>query len=373
MSNTEIPRDAARVVLGEHHVRVLLVDDQKIIGEAVRRMLQGESDIEFHFCDKPTEAIATANRVKPTVILQDLVMPEIDGSTLVRFYRANPETRETPIIVLSTKEEPKVKAEAFANGANDYLVKLPDRLELVARIRYHSRGYIHLLERNEAFAALEESLKQLQVEQEKSERLLLNVLPRPIADRLKRGESTIADTFPEVTVLFGDICGFTEFSARASPTELVELLNGVFSSFDQLTEKHEVEKIKTIGDAYLAVSGLPTPRLDHAEAMAAVAVEMLRQIQRFQLERKVDLEMRIGIHTGPVVAGVIGKNKFIYDLWGDTVNTASRMESHGIPGRIHVSQAFYQRLEGRLPFESRGEIMVKGKGMMQTYFLLPEA
>jgi class 3 adenylate cyclase len=365
--------EITRAVLAAHHTRVLLVDDQKIIGEAVRRMLLGEPDIEFHFCDKPTEAIATANKVKPTVILQDLVMPEIDGSTLVRFYRANPETRETPIIVLSTKEEPKIKAEAFANGANDYLVKLPDRLELVARIRYHSMGYIHLLERNDAFAALEDSLRRLQEEQEKSERLLLNVLPRPIADRLKAGESTIADIFQDVTVLFGDICGFTEFSARASPKELVDMLNRVFSSFDQLTEKYEVEKIKTIGDAYLAVAGLPTPRADHADAMARVAVEMQKEVLQFRREHKVDLEMRIGIHTGPVVAGVIGKNKFIYDLWGDTVNTASRMESHGIPGRIHVSQAFFDRLQDRFPFECRGEIMVKGKGMMQTYFLLPEA
>lgn len=364
--------DVARSVLSQHRVSVLLVDDQRIIGEAVRRMLVEEKDIEFHFCSEPTRALGMANEVRPTVILQDLVLPDVDGLTLVRFYRANPATRDTPIIVLSTKEEPIIKAEAFANGANDYLVKLPDKVELVARIRYHSMGYIHLLERNEAFAALEESLNQLQAEQEKSERLLLNILPRAIAERLMEGEETIAEQFNEASVLFGDICGFTEFSAASSPRELVELLNEIFSGFDALADKHGVEKIKTIGDAYLAVAGLPVARADHAEATAALALDMLVEIERFRKARGVPLEMRIGIHSGPVVAGVIGKKKFSYDLWGDTVNTASRMESHGAPGRIHVSQATHDRLASGHRFEERGEIAVKGKGSMATYFLLDQ-
>lgn len=371
MSTSGLNPAIANTVLTEHHVRVLLVDDQAIIAEALRRMLQDQPDVEFHVCREATKAIATANAVQPTVILQDLVMPDVDGLTLLKFYRANPQTRETPIIVLSTKEEAKVKAEAFALGANDYLVKLPDKLELVARIKYHSRGYIHLLERNEAFAALEQSLEQLRVEQEKSERLLLNILPRPIADRLKRGESTIAENFPDVTVLFGDICGFTELSARRSPKDLVEMLNGVFTVFDSLTERREVEKIKTIGDAYLAVAGLPTPRADHASAIAELAMEMLAAIDDINSKMRLDLRMRIGIHSGPVVAGVIGKNKFIYDLWGDTVNTASRMESHGIPGRVHVSNTTYEILRDQYQFEERGDIAVKGKGTMHTYFLLP--
>lgn len=372
MAQLEPKPDTARPVLSQHRVSVLLVDDQRIIGEAVRRMLVEEKDIEFHFCSEPTRALGMANEVRPTVILQDLVLPDVDGLTLVRFYRANPATRDTPIIVLSTKEEPTIKAEAFANGANDYLVKLPDKVELVARIRYHSMGYIHLLERNEAFAALEESLNQLQAEQEKSERLLLNILPRAIAERLKEGEETIAEQFNEASVLFGDICGFTEFSAASSPRELVELLNEIFSGFDALADKHGVEKIKTIGDAYLAVAGLPVARADHAEATAALALDMLIEIERFRTARGVPLEMRIGIHSGPVVAGVIGKKKFSYDLWGDTVNTASRMESHGAPGRIHVSQATRDRLAAGHRFEERGEIAIKGKGSMATYFLLDQ-
>src|SRR5436190_17034315 len=158
---------------------VLLVDDQAIIGESVRRMLAAETDIGFHFCQDPTQAIATANRVQPTVILQDLVMPEIDGLQLVKFFRANAATRETPLIVLSSKEEPVIKAEAFARGANDYLVKLPDKVELVARIRYHSKGYISLLQRNEAYEALAQSRQRMAEQIEAAAKYVQSLLPAP--------------------------------------------------------------------------------------------------------------------------------------------------------------------------------------------------
>jgi phosphoserine phosphatase RsbU/P len=168
--------------LTEHPINVLLIDDQPIIAEAVRRMLSNEKDITFHYCGDPTKAIEVANEVKPTVILQDLVMPEIDGLTLVRYFRANPETKETPMIVLSTKEEPVVKAEAFALGANDYLVKLPDKIELVARIRYHSKGYINLLQRNEAYDALLKSQQKLAAELAEAAEYVKSSLPAPLSD-----------------------------------------------------------------------------------------------------------------------------------------------------------------------------------------------
>ena len=167
--------------LKQHRIAVLLVDDQAIIGEAVRRMLAAESDIELHFCSDPTQALATANAVRPTVILQDLVMPDVDGLTLVKFFRANPATRDVPMIVLSSKEEPAIKAEAFALGANDYVVKLPDRLELIARIRYHSQGYIALLQRNEAFAALQENQRQLAEQIDAASKYVRSLLPEPLA------------------------------------------------------------------------------------------------------------------------------------------------------------------------------------------------
>jgi sigma-B regulation protein RsbU (phosphoserine phosphatase) len=166
----------------EFPITVLLVDDQEIIGRAVQNMLDGEADITLHFCQDPTKALEVANEIEPTVILQDLVMPEIDGLTLVKFFRANPSTRETPMIVLSSKEEPVVKAEAFALGANDYLVKLPDRIELIARIRYHSRGYINLLQRNEAYAAIERSRKRLAEQIETAAKYVRALLPAPTAE-----------------------------------------------------------------------------------------------------------------------------------------------------------------------------------------------
>ena len=209
----------------------------------------------------------------------------------------------------------------------------------------------------------------LRLEQEKSDRLLLNVLPQPIAERLKQDPSIIADTFAEVTVLFADIVGFTQISAQISPPELVSLLNEIFSTFDRLAEKHGLEKIKTIGDAYMVVGGLPMPRSDHAEAIAQMAIDMQQAITEFSDMHDRDFSIRIGINSGPVVAGVIGIKKFIYDLWGDTVNTASRMESHGLPGRIQVTSATKQRLQDKFLFESRGTIEVKGKGEMITYFI----
>ena len=217
--------------------------------------------------------------------------------------------------------------------------------------------------------SFQSALKQLEVEQEKSERLLLNILPESIALRLKNKPETIADNFEEVTVLFADIAGFTQLSAKISPTELVNLLNEIFSEFDQITTQNKLEKIKTIGDAYLVVGGLPKPRRDHAEAIAKLALEMQNKLTEFNQKHDHNLQLRIGINTGPVVAGVIGAKKFIYDLWGDTVNIASRMESHGIIGEIQVTEATYQRLQDKYKFEKRGLINVKGKGEMSTYLL----
>jgi class 3 adenylate cyclase len=212
--------------------------------------------------------------------------------------------------------------------------------------------------------------RALAAEQQRSERLLLNVLPAPIAARLKQSKGVIADVFPEATVLFADLVDFTRRSQRSSPQEVVQGLNDLFSAFDRLARRLGLEKIKTIGDAYMAAGGLPDPRPDHAEAVAEMALEM-----RDEVTRRVDpggppLQIRIGIDTGPVVAGVIGTDRFSYDLWGDTVNTASRMESTGIPGCIQVTDRTYRRLRDRYRFQKRGPIHVKGKGELVTYLLV---
>ncbi|WP_016949963.1 adenylate/guanylate cyclase domain-containing protein [Anabaena sp. PCC 7108] len=211
--------------------------------------------------------------------------------------------------------------------------------------------------------------QELEIAQQQSEKLILNILPRVIAEQLKQEHTTIADSFLEVTVLFADIVGFTELSIHTPPPQLVELLNTIFCLFDELAELHGVEKIKTIGDAYMAVAGLPNHRSDHAIAIANMALDMQQAVTQFNEEQNQSFRIRIGISTGPVVAGVIGLKKFAYDLWGDTVNTASRMESHGIAGSIQVCEASYHLLKDQYLLEKRGLIKVKGKGEMITYLL----
>ena len=227
-----------------------------------------------------------------------------------------------------------------------------------------------------ALKQTQETAEKLAVEQVKSERLLLNILPAPIAARLKQSQeqlvqpgAPIADGFSDVTVLFADIVGFTELSSRVAPETMVGLLNQIFSRFDQLAEEHGLEKIKTIGDAYMVVGGLPKPRADHAIAIAAMALDMQQAINQFNQTAQQAFEIRIGINTGPVVAGVIGIKKFIYDLWGDTVNIASRMESHGVAGGIQVTTATYDCLKQDYYFEPRGAIAIKGRGPMETHWL----
>jgi adenylate cyclase len=224
--------------------------------------------------------------------------------------------------------------------------------------------------REQALVDLASQHRALELEQAKSERLLLNVLPEPVAMRLKDHGGIIADETLDATVLFADIVGFTPLSERLSPSEVVALLDRVFACWDALAARHGVEKIKTIGDAYMVAGGIPLPRDDHADAIADMALAMGPEIEHCAADNGTPLRVRIGIDTGPVVAGVIGRAKFIYDLWGDTVNTASRMESHAQPGTIQVTERTYERLRDRYELRRRDTTDIKGKGPMTTYLLL---
>ena len=275
-------------------------------------------------------------------------MPGMDGYEVCRRIKASPELAEIPIIFLTGKTETEDVVRGFEVGAVDYVGKPFNAHELLARVRTHLE--IGRLNRE-------------------NQRLLLNVLPAQIAERLKKSEGIVAERFDEVSVLFTDIVGFTTLSTKLTPTELVELLNRLFSRFDELCDRHQVEKIKTIGDAYMAVGGLPEPRDGHLEALAHVALEMHRIVE--EIGGAQGLAVRAGIHVGSAVAGVIGIRKFSYDVWGDTVNTASRLEHHGTPGRVHVSDAVFERLGDKFRFEARGVVELKGRGPMSTYFLLP--
>ena len=212
----------------------------------------------------------------------------------------------------------------------------------------------------------------LDEERARSESLLLNILPGPIAERLKDGERVIADRFDDATVLFADLVGFTPLSTHMTPESLLRLLNRVFTDFDHLADVHHLEKIKTIGDAYMVVGGVPNPGEDHALRIARMAVGMMDAIRHLSVETGLNLNLRIGIHSGPLVAGVIGTKKFIYDLWGDTVNTASRMEAAGVAGAIQVTESTRALLEREFRTQSRGRIDIKGKGLMEVFLLLTE-
>ncbi|HZB58059.1 MAG TPA: adenylate/guanylate cyclase domain-containing protein [Actinomycetota bacterium] len=262
----------------------------------------------------------------------------------------------TPLIFLAVTDLPSDFAGRLLSGAVSDLALLAAVLLLGEAVRGRR--------------ALDAEHRLLLAERERSERLLLNVLPAPIAARLKQGEEVIADGFPEVTVLFADLVDFTRRSQETTPERVVRVLDDLFSALDQLAERHGLEKIKTVGDAYMAVGGLPEPRPDHAQAVAEMALDVREEVARHLDPGGEPLAVRIGIDTGPVVAGVIGRRKFSYDLWGDTVNTASRMESQGVAGCIQVTDRTYRRLRDRYRFERRGPVQVKGKGELVTWFLV---
>jgi len=340
---------------------ILVVDDNEMNRDMLCRRLerQGHTVLE---AEDGRKALEILESVKVDLVLLDILMPELDGLQTLELLKANQSHRHTPVIMLSALDELDNVVRCIEIGAEDYLPKPFNPVLLNARINA-------CLEKKRLRDQEQAYLDQLRIEREKSERLLLNVLPKSIADRLKQGESTIADSFPDATVLFADLGDFTKMSSHVPATELVQMLNEIFSKFDWLAELHHLEKIKTIGDAYMAVGGLPTPRPDHAEAVAEMALDMQKVVSRMNTGDGRKFELRIGISSGPVVAGIIGSKKFIYDLWGDTVNIASRMESLGQLGAIQVSAATYEHLKDKYAFERRGKIEVKGKGKMTTFFL----
>lgn len=248
-------------------------------------------------------------------------------------------------------------------GATDHLPKPFDPVLLKARLNA-SLASKRLHDMELAY------LEQIRAEQQKSENLLLNILPSTIADQLKQGKTTIAEFFPEVSVMFIDMVGFTPFVAQHSPSEMLDLLNTVFMTFDQLAGQCGLEKIKTIGDAYMVAGGLPIPRADHLEAVVEMALGVHQEMSRLTHENRIPpFQVRIGIHTGPVVAGVIGKRKFAYDLWGDTVNTASRLTGQSSGGGILVSEAVYKLLNKRYRLVEHGLIQLRGLREMRAYWL----
>ena len=212
-------------------------------------------------------------------------------------------------------------------------------------------------------------MREIQIAKERNETLLLSILPRAVVERINDGAAMVADHIPEATILFADIVNFTPFSGSLSPSDVVGVLNRIFSAFDRLVDQFGAEKIKTIGDGYMVAVGIPEPCEDHAAIAARLSLMMLETFDAIRSEIDAPIQLRIGIHIGPAIAGVIGERKFAYDIWGTTVNIASRMESHGLPDRVHVSKTVADRLAGQFTFVPRGVIDVKGAGLMETFWL----
>lgn len=341
---------------------LLVVDDK----ESNRDILSRQLSREGYIVDQAENGLQALDMMRENnydLVLLDILMPEMNGYQVLSQATKDEWLQHIPVLMISALDEIDIVVRCIEMGALDYLQKPFNPIILSAKIASH-------LERKKLRDREQAYLQQLQQEQENSERLLLNILPKPIADRLKHGERTIADSFPEVTILFADLVRFTEMSKAIPPSEVVNKLNDIFLAFDILVELYGLEKIKTIGDAYMLAGGLPLPQADHAESVAEIAIDMLDAIGRLNNQNHSDLSIRIGIHTGPVVAGIIGKNKFNYDLWGEAVNVASRMESQSESGRIQVSAATYDLLKGKFHLEKRGTVKIKGMGDMVTYWLL---
>src|SRR5580704_9193796 len=335
--------------------RILIVDETAANRDLLApRLLRKGHEIET--AENAADALDRLVGANFDLILLDLIMPGMDGLELLCRLKSNLHTRHIPVIMISALDEADGAIRCIEAGAEDYLPKPFNPVLLRARIG----------------ASIEKKrlLDELRVEKERSEALLLNILPRTIVERMRRGETVIADRIPEATVLFSDLADFTALSARLPPEEIVRLLGLLFSQFDDLAIRHGIEAIKTIGDGYMATGGILEERPESAVAMAEMALSMLEIVDAAGQGLEDKLRLRIGMHTGgPIVAGVLGTHKIAYDVWGDTVNTAKRMETYGLPGRVHVSAAARQALGNSFRFESRGPLDVKGKGPMETYFL----
>jgi len=344
---------------------ILVVEDDISNLELINKILEQLNHSTFT-ADNGEDAlkILKNNTDGIDLILLDLIMPEINGMDLLKKIKENKKTYNIPIIMLSALDEMDTIAECISLGADDFLMKPINKILLNARMNNAlEKKYFHDKE-----IRYQQRIKK---EQKKSDSLLLNILPSSIAERLKNGETLIADDFEIATVLFADIKGFTTLSSNMKAKKLVLLLNKIFSKFDELLVKHSLEKIKTIGDNYMLAGGIPKPSKNHAVSVAEMALDMLNIIPEINNQTQNSLEIRIGINSGPVSAGVIGKKKFIYDLWGDTVNIASRMETHGANGRIHISETTYKLLKNIYSFDKCNFLDIAGIGKIQTYYLNP--
>jgi adenylate cyclase len=341
--------------------RILVVDDNESNRDLLCRRLSREGH-EVEVAASGREALERLGE-RFDLILLDLMMPDLNGYEVLTRLKADEGWRHIPVIMISGLQEADSAIRCIEAGAEDYLTKPFNPILLKARINA-------CLERRRWRELERHYLARLEAEKQRADLLLHNILPDQIVTRLNSGATVIADRVESATILFCDLVEFTRYTLTLTPARLVERLNRIFTEFDRLTRALGIEKIKTIGDAYMAAAGLPEPRPDHAEVIAELAFGMLDVLDHLNAAEPSPLHARIGIHTGPVIAGIIGVHRFIYDIWGDTVNLASRLEAQGMAGRIQISETTRRALEHRFAFEPRGMIDLKGRGQTEAYLLL---
>jgi adenylate cyclase len=355
------PLAAGEIQEALHSSRILIVDDNAANRDVLERRLAREGH-QVATATSGTAALELVVGQTFDLILLDLIMPEMSGFEVLRRLKAAEHTNDIPVIVISALDELDSIVRCIEVGAEDYLTKPFSPILLRARIGA-SLEKKRLRDREKQF------IVDLEQEKARSETLLLNILPQSIINRMRNGETVIADSIAEATILFCDLVGFTTLSQELAAERTIDFLSRIFSAFDRLAVEFGVEKIKTIGDAYMVAAGIPEAQPDHADRIVALAPRMLDAVSAIAGATMLKLQARVGIHTGPITAGVIGTHKFVYDVWGDTVNTASRMESQSLPGRVQISAATRAVLGDRYQLEPRGIIEVKGKGAMETFFL----
>lgn len=334
--------------------RILIVDDieenLKVLTETLTN--QGFYPLQAKNGEK---ALQIAEKAQPDLILLDIKMPGMDGYETISRLKTNESTRDIPVIFISALNQIEDKVKGFEAGAVDYVSKPFQKEEVIARVSTHLK--------------LRQAQRTIEQEQAKSEKLLSNILPETVVKDLKEKGSSEPQSFKNVSILFSDFVSFTNMSETLDPRTLINELNEMFTQFDEIMEKNGCERIKTIGDAYLAVSGMSNPSDKHALNLVHAAKEMLSYLTKRNETSDLKWEVRIGIHSGEIVGGIVGTKKYIYDIFGDSVNTASRMEFYCEPMNINISQESYDQLSGTVPCTSRKPIEVKGKGLCQMYYV----
>ncbi|MBP2233977.1 class 3 adenylate cyclase/CheY-like chemotaxis protein [Sinorhizobium kostiense] len=340
--------------------KILIVDDVASNRDLLSRRLRRDGHRVFT-ADCGLSALARLAKDEFDLILLDILMPDMNGIEILSRLKSESRWRHVPVIMISGLSEVAAVARCIEAGADDYLTKPFNATLLRARIN-------SALEKKRWLDREHRYLQQIETEKRRVDALIHAILPDQIVARLQGGEAIIADRFDAVSILFADIVGFSPIATRLPPSELVRRLDGLFSKFDLLTEQHRVEKIKTIGDAYMAACGIPEPAADHADRIVALGRSMLNALDAMPPDSD-RFRIRIGIHSGPVVAGLIGRHRFVYDVWGETVNIASRLESQGVADHIQFSEATMRALSGSWTFEPRCGLELRGIGTVKTYLM----